>query len=68
MAISAPQTPLEALIEQATYAVADFRALAFEAGEADPRTSPALRAAERLLAAVAAARATIRPPEHAPRP
>lgn len=40
------------LIEVATYAVADFRVLAEEARETDPRTSPALRAAQRLADAL----------------
>lgn len=37
----------------ALYAVADLRALAQEAGETDPATSPALRAADRLRDAIA---------------
>lgn len=49
------------LIEEATYAVVDFRGLAREAGERDPRTSPALRAADRLAAAIAAAKRGARP-------
>lgn len=40
------------LIEVATYAVADFRVLAQEAGETEERTSPALRAAARLAEAL----------------
>ena len=59
MATSTPPTPFEQLIAAATYAVADLRTLAAEASETDPRTSPALRAAERLAQAVVAAKANL---------
>lgn len=47
-----PHPAAQNLREAAIYAVADFRAIAAELGETENRTSPALRAANRLQAAI----------------